>query len=315
MLTPNSFPVEMRDGYTDMSVYGFKVFGVYDNEISRDNHVKELRKRNKYIEIFSHDVGSLVEFDVDLCDSKRTSQIIYSNDEQEKIANDVLKKPVVEKNGEESKPAKLYTPEELNNIDNDDSDTLNTDTVMIQRITRPTFYCVSFYTPKMFKKTSDDYNGKKIVGHIFHGAFDTQQKAVKYANSIKNNYSPIFTIEFGKWGTIWADYNKNLQAMSMDDLVNRVNILDNYMGEYIRCNNLVTENMEKRKAESLNKADVVTGKYDDMINGRGGDIEEKDMENEIREKLVVINQEKEEMNRRTQMANDDPNVLDRKSVV
>jgi hypothetical protein len=316
MLTPNIYPLDHRNKYKDMEVYGFKVYAVYDSEEVGRNHVKELEQIHSNIEIFLHEVGILTEFDVDIGDPNRTSVIVYADERQNEIANDVFKKPIIEKKPEENTPATLYTAEEISKC-LESENVWENDNIMVHKITNPLFACVSFYTPEMFGKTLEDYNGKRIIAHKMHGAFDNMNNAIKFANSdkIKKNNPAVFSIEMCKWGTIWANYKKNFTDNTMDALMFKINKLNGYMKDYEECIDKANEEMQKRKNESLKGKEVVTEKYAFLKENNGlghipvDDIHIEEKTDEMRDKMKVINREKREMEERVKMKNDNPEVF------
>ena len=263
MLTPNLFPFDKRERAKETNVYGFKLHGVYETYEEQTEHSEKLRNTVKNYEILGDKIGELVEFDVDLADTKRNSKIIYKEEEQNEINARQFKSEISEEYFENNE---VFNFEKDINNNNEESfvenDVENVDCfkekneMLVWKIKEAKFGCVSFYT-KELKNLSEAERGKEIVAHIVHGFFDKYDDAKKFVYSKRNKYPLIFIFQVGYWCAFDKVLLNNLNC-SKDKLIDRNYKLNEYMKYYMDCLENTAMEEKIRRDEYLKDATVVT---------------------------------------------------------
>lgn len=258
MLTPNSFPVDMRDMAKNQDIYGFKFHGVYENEKDQESHLEKLRDQFKNHEVFGDKIGELIEFDVDLSDTKRTSKIVYKEEEQNELNNSHFRQELSNTSNDDSCEKTLDLQELMNfnpDVDVDENYFSQKDQTLAWNINEAKFGCVSFYTADMVPNISNNLkNNKKIVCHIVHGFFEKIDDAQKFVYLQRKKYPMIFIMEVGHWCAFDSNLKNNLNG---DLSIERNNKLNDFMKLYLDALEKTSLKENERKKNFLKNADVL----------------------------------------------------------
>jgi hypothetical protein len=269
MMTPNTFPLNKRHYAENQEVYGFKLYGVCETEIQKNEYCEKLQKQNKNYNILPFNVGEIMEFDVDTSENNPETKIIYREEELNKtIGNKEFNASI---NTPEQKDElvidemDLKKDEDLNEDENLNEEYVEKENEMpvngfVNLAKQQSWCCVQFYPAEAYKsKKPELVKNKKIVSFKMHGVFDSFDNAVKYRNKHKNQL--IFVAEVGKWIAFNWDLLKNTDSTKTEF---RWKALNDFIELYEKALMEETEEEEQRKKEHLKGANVVSGQFDVM---------------------------------------------------
>ena len=263
MLTPNAFPLSKRDKAVSQDVYGFQVHGVYETEEEMRDHCLKLQKVIKNFDVLPNEVGNLVDFDIDICDYE-DAEIVYREEELNNINKKDFSKDV------ETKEEKVETDTaDVENIGGGDTGgemNLNRfkkrDNTFVNQVKHHNFVCVSYISRDMLKNIPEKSKNKKFVGHIVHGVFEKYVDAHKYQNMMTKEFPMMVIDKVGEMNVVHQDLN-----VMKDDKVRDTHkpSLNLFMKLYLDCLEEDGNDEKIRKEAQLQGAEIVTGKYDDII--------------------------------------------------
>lgn len=269
MLAPNCFPMSKRDSVRDQDIYGFKLYGVYDDEKEQAEQLDKIRNIVKNYEVFGDKIGELIEFDADIADPERNSKIVYKEEEQNEINNRQYKQEICKTykdNKDELDFSEILNQNPIeNNLDIDENYFSQKEQTFVWSINEARFACVSFYTPEMIPNIPDKFKDKKIAGHIVHGFFDKVKDAQTYAYSQRKKYPMIFIMQTGNW----CAFDVNLVNNSNPDPqlpIIRTQKLNDFMKLYLDSLEQTALEEKERKDKYLKEANVVTDEYKHLKN-------------------------------------------------
>lgn len=304
MMSPNSLPVEKRHYAENQNVYGFKLYGVCETEKQMEDFSVKLQKQNKNFNICPFNIGEVMEFDVDTSENNPNTKIIYREEELNKtIGNKDFNADVVEENTvKEEKTQEIYdsgNDSDNNSYEESPDNEQKKDYSFIHLTKQQRWCCVQFYPAKAYElKKAEVIKGRKIISFKVHGVFDTMDDAVKYRKKYKEQL--IFVGEVGKWIAFHWDLLKNTEQH-----INDTNLmcLNNFIEIYEKALQEETFEEERRKNESLEGANVVTGKYDVMGTSKKETEEREHKTNYVETEEEQLEREIKELKEKEQVLN------------